>query len=222
MCGRYTLVSLSEFTDLFPWIRGGDAPVPPRYNVAPTQPIAVVTNTKAPAIDFHVWGLVPSWAKDPSIGNRMINARAETLAEKPTFRTALKRRRCVVPADGFYEWKRNSDGKTKTPMHITLRSGKPFAFAGLWDVWHSADGSELPSATIITTAPNELMADIHDRMPVLLDEAGMKRWLDPAEHANPEPLLSLLRPFPADAMQARAVSKLVNNPRNEGPDLLRE
>src|SRR2546423_13816686 len=144
MCGRYTLIRLADFTDMFPWIRAPELLPEAQYNIAPSQPIAVIANNGDNQIEFFRWGLVPSWAKDQSIGNRMINARAETLAEKPMFRTALKRRRCLVPADGFYEW-RKEGAKQKTPMYIHLRSGKPFAFAGLWDEWHSPDGSVLPS-----------------------------------------------------------------------------
>src|SRR5439155_13144753 len=153
----------------------------PRYNIAPSQPIAVVANSGNNQIEFFRWGLVPSWAKDPSIGNRMINARCETLAEKPMFRAALKRRRCLIPASGFYEWKKNPDGKTKTPMYIRMKSGKPFAFAGLWDRWKSPDGSELLSCTIVTGKPNEMVADIHDRMPVILTGDACEKWVDPSE-----------------------------------------
>jgi putative SOS response-associated peptidase YedK len=219
MCGRYTLISLSEFTDLFPWIRGPDGAVPPRYNIAPTQPVIAVANKPDPHADHFYWGLVPHWAKDPSIGSKMINARAETVADKPSFRNPLRRRRCVIPASGFYEWKLNDDGKTKTPMYITVDQGKPFAFAGLWDHWGDDKGNELTSCTIITTTPNALMEQIHNRMPVILDEPAMRRWLDPAEQPA-ERMLELLNPFDPARMQARAVSRAVNNPRNDRPDLL--
>ena len=159
MCGRYTLINLAALTQAFPWIVGEPPEQPPRYNIAPTQPVLVVANNHADRFEHFHWGLIPSWAKDPSIGNRMINARAETLAEKPAFRTALRRRRCLVPADGFYEWKKDAGGKTKTPMWITMKSGGVFAFAGLWDAWHAPDGSVVPSCTLITTEPNELMSD---------------------------------------------------------------
>src|SRR5687767_7448984 len=168
MCGRYMLIRLADFTNLYPWILPSDQDAPARFNIAPTQSVAVVTNLPEPNIDYFHSGLIPSWAKDPGIGNRMINARAETLAEKPAFRTALRRRRCLVPADGFYEWKKDPGGKTKTPMYIGMKSGGVFAFAGLWETWHAPDGSVLPSCTLITTQPNELMADIHDRMPVII------------------------------------------------------
>src|SRR3954471_24884586 len=180
MCGRYTLINLAALTQAFPWIDEPPADDPSRYNIAPTQPIVAVANNRADRFEHFHWGLIPSWAIDPGIGNRMINARAETLAEKPAFRTALRRRRCLIPADGFYEWRKESD-KTKTPMYIRLKSGEPFAFAGLWDVWHSPDGSVVPSCTIVTTVPNELMASIHDRMPAILPESDYARWICPDE-----------------------------------------
>jgi putative SOS response-associated peptidase YedK len=191
----------------------------PRFNVAPTQAIPVIANNHPERLEMFHWGLVPSWAKDLSIGNRMINARAETLADKPAFRTALRRRRCLVPADGFYEWRKEADGKTKTPMYIQLKGHRPFAFAGLWDVWHSPDGSVLPSCTIITTQPNELMAGIHDRMPAILQESDYARWLCPDEQ-EPAEMSTLLQPYPADQMQVFAVSRDVNSPKNEGPNLI--
>src|SRR5947209_10823989 len=196
MCGRFTIIRLSEFLDRFPWIvRSGVAPMPPRYNAAPSQAIAAVTNAQS-KIDYVRWGLVPSWAKDLSAGNRMINARAETLAQKPAFARLLRRRRCLIPADGFYEWRKNPDGKTKTPMYIRMTGGRPFAFAGLWDTWRDPDGATVPSCTIITTGPNELMRPIHDRMPAILKEADYRRWLTP-EETPAEALTDLLAPYPA-------------------------
>ena len=218
MCGRYTLVRLADFTDMFPWIRPAETEPPPRYNIAPTQPVAVVPNTDEPHVDFFHWGFVPYWAKDPSIGNRMINARAETLAQKPVFRNALKRRRCLIPTDGFYEWRRNPDG-TKTPMYIRMKGARPFAFAGLWERWNSPDGSELRSCTIITGKPNALVRDIHDRMPVIIPGELYKRWLDPAE-VPAEKLEDLLQPFPAEQMEAFPVSRRVNNPKTDSPDCI--
>lgn len=218
MCGRYVLLTLADFTDLFPWIRPADAPPPPRYNIAPTQAVAVVPNKPSPQVEFFHWGLVPSWAKDPAIGNRMINARAETLAEKPAFRTALKRRRCLIPAHGFYEWRKNPDG-TKTPLYIAMKSAKPFAFAGLWDEWHDPGGSVLPSCTIITTNPNALLKTIHDRMPAILRPDQYRQWLDPAEK-DPRDLMPLLSPYPAEEMMATAVSRAVNSPKNDSPECI--
>lgn len=212
MCGRFTLIRLSDFTDLFPWIRGPEQAVPPRYNIAPAQPVAIVTHEEGQArVQFAHWGLIPHWAKDPSIGGRLVNARGETVEEKPAFRTAFRRRRCLVPASGFYEWKRA--GKGKTPMYIRLRGGAPLAFAGLWDLWHdpAGTGSEIPSCTIITTTPNELMADIHDRMPAILRPADYQRWLSPLETGPAD----LIAPYPAGEMEAYPVSTLVNVPKND-------
>lgn len=214
MCGRYTLIRLADFTDMFPWIRGPQIDPPPRYNIAPTQPIAAVLNDGSNQIDYVRWGLIPSWAKDESIGNRMINARGETLAEKPSFRTALKRRRCLIPASGFYEWKKHENAKTKTPMYIRMKGARPFAFAGLWDTWHSPDGSELRSCTIITGEPNELIKDIHNRMPAILQEKDYQKWLIPGEQPF-ETLLPLLAPYPAEAMEAYPVRSVVNSPTND-------
>ena len=217
MCGRYTLINLAALTQAFPWIDEPPPEQPARYNIAPTQAVLVVANNRADRFEHFHWGLIPSWAKDPAVGNRMINARAETLAEKPAFRTALRRRRCLVPADSFYEWKKDpAGGKQKTPMRITLASGGVFAFAGLWDAWHAPDGSVVPSCTLITTAPNELMAGIHDRMPVILNPDDYRNWLDPAER-DPADMTALLQPYPASDMRAVPVSRTVNNPRNESP-----
>jgi putative SOS response-associated peptidase YedK len=217
MCGRYTLKAdkkqLAEtFVDFeFP------ADMPPRYNIAPSQPIAVVANNGETKVDFFTWGLIPSWAKDPAIGSRMINARAETMAEKPSFKTAYKRRRCLVLADGFYEWKKEPGSSAKTPMYIQLESQQPFAFAGLWESWHNGDGSHILSCTIITTTPNSLMANIHNRMPVILPPDAYALWLDPAEK-KPGDLQSLLQPYPAEEMTAFPVSRAVNNPQNNSPE----
>ncbi|MFQ5407986.1 MAG: SOS response-associated peptidase [Anaerolineales bacterium] len=221
MCGRFVLaIDPAELQEAF---AGVEMPPPealqPRYNIAPTQPVAVIPNDGQHRLDFYVWGLIPSWAKDPKIGNRMINARAETLAEKPSFRAAYKRRRCLIPASGFYEWRRAPGGKTKTPMYIGLRSGAPFALAGLWESWWSPEGDQVLSCTIITTSPNELLAPIHNRMPVILPAAGHDLWLDPGELAA-DRLQGLLQPYPADEMRAYAVSTAVNNPRNDTPECI--
>jgi putative SOS response-associated peptidase YedK len=216
MCGRYTLVKISELPNLFPWITHPPEDVPARYNIAPTQPILAVASDHPDRYEFLQWGLVPWWAKEPAVGHKMINARGETLADRPAFRDALKRRRCLIPADGFYEWRRNADGKTKTPMLIRLKNGRPFALAGLWETWTSPDGSELRSATIITTRPNELMKDIHDRMPVIMPPGKLEAWLERKER-SPEELGELIATYPAEEMEAFEVSKTVNNPRNEEP-----
>src|SRR4051812_24997156 len=209
MCGRYTLTKLEDLLRSFPFV----TTVPDfhaRYNIAPTQPVLAVANNHPDRFEFFHWGLIPSWAKDPSVGGRMINARAETLAEKPAFRTALRRRRCLIPADGFYEWKKEPDGKTKTPMYIRLKGGGPFAFAGLWDVWHAPDGSTLPSCTIITGAPNDLVGRIHDRMAVILPGWAYAQWLDPKEQAAAD-MVAMLKPYAAAEMEAFPVSRTVNN-----------
>jgi len=160
------------------------------------------------------WGLIPSWETDPAIGNRLANARSESVLEKPAFRAAMRRRRCLIPADGFYEWKKN--GRNKQPYLIGLRDGRLFAFAGLWEAWEGADHSYVESCTILTTTPNELMAPIHDRMPVILPAEAYGPWLDPA--VPPAEVLAWLRPLPADQMTAYPVSTLVNNPRNDRPE----
>jgi putative SOS response-associated peptidase YedK len=219
MCGRFTLTTNQEklaesFTEF-------EVPeqLSPRYNIAPSQPVAVVANNSQNKVEFFQWGLIPAWAKDPSIGNRMINARAETLAEKPSFKNAYKRRRCLVLADGFYEWRKEPNSKAKTPMYIRLADDEPFAFAGLWESWHGPDDSLILSCTIITTTPNEFMAKIHNRMPVILPREVYARWLDPADH-SPDQLNALLKPYPAEQMTAYPVSRVVNNPQNDAPDCI--
>jgi putative SOS response-associated peptidase YedK len=220
MCGRFTLtVDPSDLKEAFYWVNFGSADFTPRYNIAPTQGVPVVTNNGENKLDFFTWGLVPFWAKDPSIGSRMINARAETISEKPSFRNAFKRRRCLILADGFFEWQKLPDSKTKIPTYIQLKDGKPFAFAGLWEDWHSPDGSQILSTTIITTQPNELVKPIHNRMPVILPESAYEAWLTPGE-VDTRTLIPLLIPFDADHMDAYPVSRLVNNPRNDSPDCI--
>lgn len=221
MCGRFTLTAdIQALQEAFPFVNmpeGMAGAVGPRYNIAPTQPVAVVPNDGKNRLDFFVWGLVPSWAKDPGIGNRLINARAETLMEKPSFRNAFRRRRCLILADGFYEWRKGASGKT--PMFIQMEDGKPFAFAGLWEFWKSPDGSEILSCTIITTEPNDLMAPIHNRMPVILPESAYARWLESGEGEAGQ-LVELLKPYTASPMRAYPVSPLVNNPKNDLPELI--
>jgi putative SOS response-associated peptidase YedK len=219
MCGRFTLtIDPAHLQEAFPW-----AVIPndltPRFNIAPSQPIAVIPNTGDYCVSMYKWGLIPSWSKDPTIGERMINARAESLAEKPSFRNAFKRRRCLILADGFYEWKLNPGGKTKQPVIIRLINNQPFAFAGLWEVWTSPDGSEIRSCTIITTQPNALVGTIHNRMPVILSREKYKQWILP-EDQSANQLNELLLPYPAEEMYAIPVSKLVNNPHFDSPDLL--
>jgi putative SOS response-associated peptidase YedK len=162
MCGRFSLnADPTQLKKMFPWLNVPDN-LEPRYNVAPSQPVAVVPNDGENRLDFFIWGLIPSWAKDPKIGNRMINARAETVDQKSSFKAAFRRRRCLVLADGFYEWKREPTTKTKIPMYVKLKSSSPFGMAGLWEIWHNGNGSEVRSCTIITTEPNELLSEIHN------------------------------------------------------------
>lgn len=218
MCGRFFIaLKYDDLKDAFPEFEPPHE-WQPRYNIAPTQPVPVVANDGQPSISFFQWGLVPSWAKDPTIGNRMINARGETLAEKPSFRAAYRRRRCLILADGFYEWRAEPGQRTKTPLAIRLRSGAAFAFAGLWEIWRPDDTSLL-SCTIITTAPNSLIAPIHDRMPVILPRNAYATWLDPAER-TPQDLQHLLSPYPAEEMVAYPVSTLVNSPANDLPECI--
>lgn len=212
MCGRFTIVNLADFIAQFPFFELPDVPPPPRYNVAPTQPVPVVANTGENKIEFYRWGLIPSWADDPAIGNRLINARAETLDSKPSFRDGLRRRRCLVIGDSFYEWRKEPGGKTKTPLRITMKDQRPFGFAGIWDVWQSPDGSQLPTCTIITVPANELVAPIHDRMPAIIRPAEYRAWLEPTEHPA-DRMKPLLSPYPADQMKAQVVSRAVNNPK---------
>src|ERR1051326_7982322 len=190
MCGRYTLtVDIKTIAETFgvpPTIETA-----PRYNIAPTQEVVSILSNGSIHLDWLQWGLIPSWAKDDSIGSKMINARAETLAEKPSFKRLLRSRRCLIVADGFYEWKK--EGKGKVPMFITLEDQEPFAFAGLWDSWRDPDGQQIRTCTIITTEANELMAPIHNRMPVILPAQAREEWLDPSIREE-QVLLPLLKP----------------------------
>lgn len=220
MCGRFTLtIDPSALQEAFPW-----AVIPtdlePRFNIAPSQPVAVIPNTGDSTVSMYKWGLIPSWSKDPSIGDRMINARAESLAEKPSFRNAYRRRRCLILADGFYEWKQNPGMKSKQPVYIRLKDDHPFAFAGLWELWNSPDGSEIRSCTIITTQPNSLLEPIHNRMPVILPPGVYEQWLSP-EDRKPDQLNGLLVPYPPDEMVAFPVSKMVNSPEYDAQELIK-
>jgi putative SOS response-associated peptidase YedK len=223
MCGRFTLtVDPAELQDTFRETIGETIfpeTFAPRFNIAPTQPVLAIPNNGMNKADFFVWGLIPMWAKDPSIGSRLINARGETVAEKPSFRGSFKYKRCLILADGFYEWKAGAGKRPKTPYFIHMQDRKPFAFAGLWDAWESPDGSSIKTCTIITTEPNELMQTLHNRMPVILHPRDYKKWLD-ASPQTPDKLLPLIKPFPADAMSAYPVSTLVNKPANDRPELV--
>ncbi len=218
MCGRFSLGATIRVGQLFDLPNWPDTP--PRYNIAPSQDVpAVIQNRETGAREYRPfrWGLIPSWAKDPAIGNRMINARSETAATKPAFRKPLRERRCLILADGFYEWKR--EGSRKQPYYIKLRDGEPFAFAGLWDHWTPADGDPLETCTILTTAPNAVLEPIHDRMPVILPPDAYAVWLDPAVR-DVERAQANLTPLPADAMVAYTVSTRVNSPAHDLPDLV--
>jgi putative SOS response-associated peptidase YedK len=213
MCGRFALFAPGqELAAQFDVAIDHD--LLPRYNIAPTQPVAAVRfdgTSGARELTYFQWGLIPSWAKNPKIGSRLINARSETVADKPSFRAAFKRRRCLIPATGFYEWQKTSTGKQ--PIFIHGAKEQLLGLAGLWEIWHSSDGSVVESCTILTTEPNELLAPIHNRMPVIVAPQDYSMWLDPGEH--PEDGLHLLRPYQAEAMEAYPVSTTVNNPRND-------
>lgn len=219
MCGRYTLaVQLDLIADRF-LLKRVDAKETFRFNIAPTQLAPVIHQTDTGrTLTMMRWGLIPFWAKDESIGNKLINARAETLAEKPSFKRSLERKRCIVPADGFYEWKKSKDGKTKTPMRIVVGQGDLFGIAGLWDRWKSPNGESVESYTIITTEPNKFVSPIHNRMPVILSKDIEDQWLDP-EITKPELLTPLLVPYKGE-MKAYEVSKSVNSPSNDSPSLI--
>jgi putative SOS response-associated peptidase YedK len=205
--------------EAFPWATIPDD-IFPRYNVAPSQPVAVIPNTGDHTVSMYKWGLIPSWSKDPSIGERMINARAETLAEKPSFRNAFRRRRCLILADGFYEWKQDPARKSKQPMYIQLKNAQPFAFAGLWEVWKPQQGEEVRSCTIITTEPNSLLIPIHNRMPVILPPEAYQEWLA-VDDRQPAQLNGMLVPYPASEMVAFPVSRMVNSPQEDSPELIK-
>ena len=217
MCGRFTLTSsLDDLQGRFGF-DAGDLMYRPSYNIAPTQEVLAVTNAGTKQAEYLRWGLVPFWAKDSSIGYRMINAKAETLAARPAFRMAYRKRRCLILADGFFEWKKGSQGKT--PTYIFLRPREPFAFAGLWESWTAPSGDTLRSCTIITTEPNSFIESIHNRMPVILPGEAETLWLDPSNE-DTKLLDQLLGSFPAESMASHQVLTLVNSPKNHGPECI--
>jgi putative SOS response-associated peptidase YedK len=216
MCARFTLRTAGKvLAEVFQLPEVPELPF--RHNIAPTQPVAAIRSAARPGQRELVrlrWGLIPSWAEDKKIGARLINARAETAAEKPAFRSAFRHRRCLLPADGFYEWQRR-DGK-KQPFYLRLREDRPFAFAGLWETWTSPEGEVIESATVLTTEANDTVRPVHDRMPVILAPADYERWLDPAVQ-KPDVLQPLLRPYPAVELVAYPVSTWVNDPKHDDP-----
>lgn len=219
MCGRYTITLTMEELMLRFFLETSTPFYEPRYNIAPGQMVpAIINDGKHNKLGQLRWGLIPSWAEDPKVGYNMINARVETLAEKPAFRVPFQRKRCLIPADGFYEWKVTKHGKQ--PMRITLKEGGLFAMAALYDTWGSPDGSKISSCTIITTGSSKIMEGIHDRMPIILRKEDEATWLDRSIQ-DPKLLLSLLqRPYPDDDMRVYPVSKAVGNVKNDSAELL--
>ncbi|WP_408009421.1 SOS response-associated peptidase [Pseudalkalibacillus sp. A8] len=219
MCGRFTLTA--EIDLLMDWFEidefAAELDLPPRYNIAPSQEIlAIVSNGEKRRAGFLKWGLVPFWARDPSIGHKLINARAETVPEKPSFKHAFNKRRCLIPTNGFFEWKK--DGNHKQPKYIKMKDDKPFAFAGLWEKWKDDKGMPVHTCTILTTKPNELMEDIHNRMPVILPKEDYSRWLQ--WDGEKEALIDMMKPFSASEMMAYDVPTIVNSPRNDVPECI--
>jgi putative SOS response-associated peptidase YedK len=225
MCGRFTLrTPLPVLAKQFEfYLEAAIGDVRPRYNIAPTQTVLAVRQIEQGSrreLAKFFWGLVPSWAKDQKGAYACINARSDTVATKPTFRLAFKKRRCLVLADGYYEWRK--EGKLKQPYFFEVDSGKPFAFAGLWEWWRDPGDEKAPaleSCCLLTGEPNELQATLHDRMPIILDPAHYNAWLDPANEDR-EKLLKMLMPFQSDRMTVRSVSTFVNNARNEGAECI--
>jgi putative SOS response-associated peptidase YedK len=222
MCGRFIQIIDPELIEVdFSELEVDEEALSrfiPSYNVTPTKDILTVLNTPTPRLTLTHWGLIPYWSKDKNIGSRMINARSETLIDKPSFKEPLKRNRCIIPAIGFYEW--DTANKTRTPYLIRLKSGKPLAFAGLWDRWRDKEtGNTIISSTIITTEANSLIAQIHGRMPAILSPGCFKSWLS-SQREEEVALLNCLKPYPAEEMEAYEVSKLVNDPRNDSPEII--
>jgi putative SOS response-associated peptidase YedK len=214
MCGRYTLASPTERLAEEFGVDAASIELAPNYNVAPTQQVAAVLDEGGQRrLEVLRWGLIPPWADDPGIGSRMINARSETAPGKPSFRRAFRERRCLIPADGFYEWQRTNGAKQ--PYYIHMEEGRPFAFAGLWESWSKGGEGEVRTCTILTTGANALVGEVHDRMPVILAHDAYDVWLDPASERDE--LTGLLAPYPVDEMEAYPVSRFVNSPSNNDP-----
>jgi putative SOS response-associated peptidase YedK len=214
VCGRFEISALDQILATFDADEAVE--LSPRYNIAPSQRIPIVRQDNGRrTITLARWGLVPCWAKDPSIGNKLINARSETVQRKPAFRVSFAQRRCLIPATGFYEWKRS--GRMKRPLHFGMKDGSLFALAGLWHAWTSPAGTRVESCMILTTTPNSLLEDVHDRMPVMLPRDSYARWLAPVEASTPT---ELLVPFDGSLMRRYEVPSLVNSPKNDSPDCI--
>ncbi len=215
MCGRYSIFTPTDTLKIRFNVLRAEASQP-TYNAAPTQNLPVILNSEPTTIKLCRWGLIPSWAKEERIGNRMINARAETLLQKPSFRTPFKKQRCLVLTDGFYEWEKTSAGKI--PHRVSMRDNKPFAFAGIWEVWKTPDGGEVQSFSIITTEPNDLMKPLHNRMPVIIKQANEEKWLQEIDISEAQ---KMLEPYPLEDLEAYPISTLVNSPKNNSEDIIK-
>jgi len=214
MCGRYSFILEDEMIKERFGVTVRSAIYKARYNCAPGQKLAVISNENPGELSLYRWGLIPFWAKDQKIGYKLINARSESVLEKPSFKNPFRNRRCLVLSDGFYEWRKEA---VKTPFRIRRKDGTAFSMAGIWDKWTSPEGEEVRSFSILTTAPNSLMAKIHDRMPVILDRETEKRWI---ENVPEEALLEFLKPCHSESLVAFPVSSLVNSPKNDNPELI--
>ncbi len=215
MCGRFSISTPTEILRVrFNVPRAED--LKPNYNAAPTQHLPVILNSEPTTINLCRWGLIPFWAKEERIGNGMINARAETLLQKPSFRTPFKKQRCLVLTDGFYEWKKTSD--RKIPHRISMRDNEPFAFAGIWEVWKTPDGEDIKTFSIITTEPNELMKPLHNRMPVIIKQENEEKWLQELDISEAQ---KMLEPYPFEDLEAYPISTLVNSPRNNSEEIIK-
>lgn len=214
MCGRFTLtVDIEDLQEAFPGVDFSFY-LKPSYNIAPSHNVLAITNTEPKKAKQYHWGLIPSWAKDKKIAYKMINARAETLAEKPSFKNPYRKKRCLIFSDGYFEWKK--EAKDKVPIYIRMKSGKPFTFAGLWETWKQGDQPVINSCTIITTEANESLKDVHHRMPVILKNSDYDQWLD-SSLQDPEILNSLLTPYDNEEMEYYPISTFVNSPKNNSP-----
>jgi putative SOS response-associated peptidase YedK len=215
MCGRFEIHSAIELIAKIFGIHEWDIEYSPSYNIAPSQDILLVVNDGKRRLVKSRWGFVPSWSKELSAGYKMINARAESVADKPSFMQAFQNQRCLVVADGFYEWKK--EGMTKRPFYIRLKSGEPIGFAGLYNIWKSPEGEQICTSTIITTDANEMIQPLHDRMPAIAFPGSYDLWLDPAIH-DKTLLQNILKPCPSDALDIYEVTSKVNSPKNNSPE----